>query len=126
MGHLFFDSKYYSTITTIEQTFLLLLVSALLVYLLYFIFSKILFRKTDANREILLGISFLWALTSFLLIFSSYCSLLFYFAGDDIHVFGWLFFAGILPQIIIYASIVFVYVLKRNSLRNRINNISLT
>ncbi len=103
-----------------QKTLILLILCGLIIYLLFFATSKIMYKKSDLKRDQTLRLSFLWSLVLFLFIFSIYCFFWIRFNGvESFNWFNWQFYIAISPQIIVYSCIIlfFIYTLKKSKSR---------
>lgn len=126
MTDLFFSLTY----TTFEQMMIKILVfmviSGLLLYVIWFILSKLLYRKTDQRREISLRLSLLWSCFVFFLVFSIYLILLFYFTGiERIDFSQFSSYLGILAQLVIFIALIVFFLITRQGLKNIIHKNSI-
>ena len=122
MENIFFNITYISLQQMLLNIIAFLLVSGLLVYILYLIFAKLLYRKTKQRREISLILSFLWALVFYFLLFNVYLFFLFY--RNSIEVFNWInpkFYLGIAAQLTIYIVLLICFFGKRYALGKIVN-----
>lgn len=126
MENLFFNTDYSNFEQTLIKLLLFIAFSGTLICLLFFIFSKLLFRKSKHRREITLRLTFLWSLFAFLVLINIYIFFLFYKTGiDNMNFTNGRFYLGIGAQIIIYLTIVIFFLVKRFSLKKLINENSL-
>lgn len=90
----------------------ILFISAIILWLFYFIIVKLYGKKTKLHRDFFLPIQFLWSLFALFLVFSVYW---FYFIKTNgIHAFNWsspAFYADISPQILIYLMVIIVFII---------------
>lgn len=126
MGNIFFNIAQIGFQHLLIIFLILMSVSGLIIYLLYFVLSKILFRKSKHRREITLRITFLWTLFACFILFNVYLFLFFYKVGiENINFSSGLFYLSILPQILIYFFIIIFFFIKRYTLIQIINQNSL-
>lgn len=126
MQNIFFSSTFFGIGQTILTLLILIGCASLLVYILFFFLSKILYRKSAHRRELTLRLTFLWTLFAFLILIDVYLSLLFYYSGvDKSFLANWRFYLGIISQIILFFLILTIFLIKRNALRKIINENSL-
>ena len=126
MADIFFSLTY----TTFEQLMIRILVllvsSGLLLYVIWFILSKLIYRKSDQRREISLRLSLLWSCFVFFLIFSIYLFLLFYFTGiERIDFLQFSSYLGILAQLVIFIALIVFFLIARQGLKNIIHKNSI-
>ena len=122
MENIFFDTSYTSLTNTMIKVLAFLLVSGLLLYLIYFVLTKLLFRKNKHRKEINLRLVFLWAIFSCFILFNVYIFVLIYRNGiDSLHWSSAKFYLGIIAQIIIYIGLLAYFFIKRHSLSKIIN-----
>jgi hypothetical protein len=126
MEDMFFNIAYTSFGQMMIRIAVFLALSGLLVYVIWFIMSKMLFRKTSQRREISLRLALLWSLFGFFLLFSIYLFQLFYHTG--IHRIDFLSFstyAGIMPQLVIFTGLILYFLIERQGLKKVINENSI-
>ena len=122
MENIFFDTSYTSLTNMMIKVLAFLLVSGLLLYLIYFVLTKLLFRKNKHRKEINLRLVFLWAIFSCFILFNVYIFVLIYRNGiDSLHWSSAKFYLGIIAQIIIYIGLLAYFFIKRHSLSKIIN-----
>lgn len=122
MNNIFFDLDYTSFQQTLIKIVVFILASILLMWVIYFVLSKILFRKNKQRKEINLRLVFLWSLLTYFILFNSYLFILFYHEGIDSFNFGdSTFYLGILPQLTIYFALILIFFLNRSSIKKMIN-----
>jgi hypothetical protein len=127
MENLFFNPIFHSIAQTLINLLIFIAITGLLLYILFFILSKIMYRKSLHRREITLRLTFLWSLIAFLIVLNFYLFFLYYHLGIENMLFtSWKFYIGILSQIIIYSTIIILFFIQRNSLKKIINENSLT
>lgn len=126
MENIFFDTSYTSLANVMIKVLAFLLVSGLLLYLIYFVLTKLLFRKTKHRKEINLRLVFLWAIFSCFILFNVYIFVLIYRNGiESLHWSSAKFYLGIIAQIIIYIGLLTYFFIKRHSLSKIINEKSI-
>ena len=126
MENIFFDTSYTSLTNMMIKVLAFLLVSSLLLYLIYFVLTKLLFRKNKHRKEINLLLVFLWAIFSCFILFNVYIFVLIYRNGiDSLHWSSAKFYLGIIAQIIIYIGLLAYFFIKRHSLSKIINEKSI-
>jgi hypothetical protein len=126
MENLFFDTSYISFQQTLIKVIAFLALSGLLLYLIYFVLTKFLFRKYKHRKEIILRLVFLWSIFAFTVLFVSYIFVLIYKNGVDSFQWTYLkFYLGIIAQIIIYIGVIIFFFLKRHSLKKITNENSI-
>ena len=126
MENIFFDTSYTSLTDTLIKVTAFLLVSGLLLYVIYFCLTKILFRKSKHRKEINLRLAFLWTIFAYFILFNGYIFLLFYRNGiDSLHWANAKFYLGIIAQLTIYIGLVAYFFIKRHSLTKIINEKSI-
>lgn len=126
MENLFFNTNYSNFEQTLIKLLLFIAISGLLLYFLFFILSKLLFKKSKNRREITLRITFLWALFIFFIVYNIYVLILFYQTGiNNMNFVSGRFYLGIFPQIIIYVAILAFFFIKRYNLKEIINKSTL-
>jgi hypothetical protein len=126
MENIFFDTTYTTLTELLFKVFAFLLASGLLLYIIYFILAKILFRKSRHRKEINLRIIFLWAIFSYFILFNGYLFILLYRNGiDSLHWTSWRFYLGIMAQLCVYIGLLVFFFIKRYSLNKIINEKSI-
>lgn len=118
MNNIFFDTGYSSFAQTLIKIIVFLFASGIVVYIIYLLFAKILFRKSKYRKEIRLRLIFLWSLLAYLFLFNLYLFFLFYKNGID--SFQWTkatFYLGILAQIIVYIGVIAYFFIGRTTLK---------
>jgi hypothetical protein len=126
MENIFFDTSYTSLTDMVIKVLTFLLVSGLLLYVIYFAFTKILFRKNKHRKEINLRLVFLWTIFTYFILFNVYIFILFYKNGIDSLLWANAkFYLGIIAQLTIYISLLTYFFIKRHSLNKIINEKSI-
>jgi len=126
MENIFFDTNYTTFEQMLLKVFAFLLVSGLLLYVIYFALSKVLFRKSKHRKEINLRLVFLWSLFAYFIVFNVYIFVLFYKNGiDSLHWTIPKFYLGIIAQLTIYIGLLAYFFIKRYSLNKIINEKSI-
>jgi len=126
MENIFFNPVFLNLAQTLIALFIFLAVIGFILYFLFFIFSKLLFKKSKQRKEITLRLAFLWSLTILFFLFNIYIFIFFYKVGiDNLNFTSALFYLGILPQLFIYLALIIFFFIKRHSLKILINNNSL-
>jgi hypothetical protein len=122
MENIFFNSGY----SNFEQTLISLLIffalSGVLIYLIFFVLSKVLFKKSKQRKEISLRLTFLWSLFVFFILYNTYIFIFLHKIGvDNLNFASGLLYLGLLPQIFIYVALIFFFFIKRHTLKKIIN-----
>lgn len=126
MENIFFDTNYTTLIDMLIKLSAFFVVSGLLIYLIYFTLTKLLFRKSKDRKEINLRLVFLWSLLTYLIVFNIYLFILFYKNGIDFLNFLSLnVYLGIIAQLSIYVCLITYFFIKRHSLKKLINEKSI-
>lgn len=126
MENLFFNTDYSNFELTIIKLLLFSALSGILLYLMFFAFSKFLFKKSKHRRELMLRLTFLWSVFAMLILFNAYVFMLFYKTGiDNMDFSKWKFYLGIMTQIVIYLFVIIFFYIKRYSLIKLLNEKSL-
>jgi hypothetical protein len=126
MENLFFNTDYSNLEQTLIKLLLFIALSGTLLYLLFFILSKLLYRKSKHRREITLRLTFLWSLFAFLILINAYIFFLFYRIGiDNMNFAKGIFYIGMVSQITIFMAIIIFFFIKRYFLKKLINENSL-
>ena len=126
MDNIFFNTGTIPFEQLIQKLFLFILISGFLLYIIYFIVTKFLYKKNLLRKEIQVRLSLLWSLVIFNILFNSYLYFLFYLNG--LYNFNWMiltFYLGISAQLFIYIGIIIFYFIKRNTLNKLINEKSI-
>jgi heme/copper-type cytochrome/quinol oxidase subunit 2 len=127
MEDLFFDTSYTTLQQMLMKVFAFLLVSGLLVYVIYFALTKILFRKNKHRKEINLRLVFLWTIFAYFILFNFYIFVLLYNNGiDSLYWTNAKFYLGIIAQLTIYIGLFAYFFIKRYSLNKIINEKSIS
>ena len=110
---LYFGLDYNNPAFQLLKVIVLLLSAALLIYILYSIFSKILYRKKNLHSDFRLPITMLWTLVIFMLIFCIYFALIIYFYGfNNINWSDYRLYLGFYkPKSILHLEITFLSVI---------------
>ena len=126
MENILFDTGYTTLQQMLYKVLFFLFVSGLLLYVIYFILTKTLFRKNKHRKEINLRIVFLWTMLSYFIVFNVYIFVLFYKNGiDSLHWTNPRFYMGIVSQLTIYIGLICFFFIKRHSLKKIINEKSI-
>ena len=126
MENIFFDTNYTSLTDMLIKVIAFLLVSGLLLFVIYFALTKLLFRKNKHRKEINLRLVFLWTIFSYFILFNVYIFVLFYRNGiDSLHWANAKFYLGITAQLTIYIGLLAYFFIKRHSLIKIINEKSI-
>ena len=126
MENIFFDTSYTTLIDMLTKVIAFLFVSGLLLFVIYFALTKILFRKNKHRKEINLRLVFLWTIFAYFILFNVYIFVLFYRNGiDSLHWTNAKFYLGIIVQLTIYIGLLAYFFIKRLSLKKIINEKSI-
>jgi len=126
MENIFFDTSYTSLSQMLIKVFAFLLVSGLLLFVIYFTLTKLLFRKNKHRKEINLRLVFLWTIFAYFILFNVYIFVLIYRNGiDSLHWTNAKFYLGIIAQLTVYIGLLAYFFIKRHSLINIINEKSI-
>lgn len=126
MENIFFNTSYISFEQLLLKGFTFFLVSGLLLYVIYFTLTKILFTKSKHRKELNLRIVFLWSFFAYFMVFNVYLFFLFYKNGIDSLLWTTLkFYFGILVQLTIYLGVLVWFFIKRHALKKIINEKSI-
>lgn len=126
MENIFFDTSYTSLSDMVLRVIAFLLMSGLLLYIIYFALTKLLFRKNKHRKEINLRLVFLWTLFTYFILFNVYLYYLFYRNGlDSLQWSSAKFYLGIIAQLTVYISLLAYFFIKRHSLNKIINKKSI-
>ena len=126
MENIFFDTSYTSFSDMMIKVIAFLLISGLLLFVIYFVLTKLLFRKNKHRKEINLRLVFLWTIFAYFILFNVYIFVLFYRNGiDSLHWTNAKFYLGIIAQLTVYIGLLAYFFIKRHSLINIINEKSI-
>jgi len=126
MENIFLDTNYTSFEQSIIKAVIFIAISALLLYLIQFILTKLLFKKSEQRKEINIKLAFLWSMVIYILLFNVYWYFLVFLNGVD--AFNWStpsFYLGILAQILIFVGVVVYFFIKSAALTKIINDKSI-
>lgn len=126
MKDLLFNLEYVNLSKMLIQVAFFIAFSGILLYLIYFVLTKVMYKKESQRKELSLRLTFLWSLLLLLLFFNIYFLLLIYYNG--IESFHWgqaLFYLGVLGQIIIFLMIVVLFFIRRYRVNKIINDNSI-
>ena len=122
MENIFFNTDYNTFGQTLVKVLLFLAFSGALVYIIFFVFSKLLFRKSKQRKSIIIMIIFLCSLVGFFILFNVYIFILFFVNGiDNMDFTSGRFYLGIISQILIYIVLIVFFFVKRYTLIKIIN-----
>lgn len=133
---IFASLTYHSVEFTLIKTLLWLGIAAVLIYLFYFLFGKLLFRKKGVSimkTDIRLQLSMLWSIVAFMVLFSVLVALLFYYM--DFSAINWsdyriylAFFKNqnltLFPYLICFITVVLFYYFKNRTFSKNLKTIS--
>jgi hypothetical protein len=122
MEDIIFDITYTSLQQMFIKIFLFLFVSILFVFLIYFILTKVLFRRNKHRKEVNLRLILLWAIFIYLILFNVYIFFLLRINGID--SLQWTyprFYLGIIAQLLVYISLIIYFFIRRHSLKQIID-----
>jgi len=126
MENIFFDTNYTSLTDMLIKVIAFLLISGLLLFVIYLMLTKLLFRKNKHRKEINLRLVFLWTIFAYFILFNVYIFVLFYRNGiDSLHWTNAKFYLGIIVQLTIYIGLLAYFFIKRLSLKKIINEKSI-
>lgn len=126
MEDIFFDTSYTSLADMVIRVIAFMLVSGILLYVIYFALTKLLFRKSKHRKEINLRLVFLWTLFAYFILFNVYLYYLFYRNGpDSLNWTSGKFYLGIIAQLAVYIGLNAYFFIKRHSLNKIINEKSI-
>jgi len=122
MENIFFNLVYSNFEQTLISLLIFIALSGVFIYLIYFVLSKLLFRKSKQRKEISLRLTFLWTLFTYYVFFNVYIFIFFYKIGIGNMNFGSvIFYLALLPQILVYLTLIVFFFIKRHSLKKLIN-----
>ena len=126
MTDMFFNTDYTTLTAMLVHIVAFMAITALLLYVIYFVLAKTLFRKSRLDRTITLRLTFLWAIFVYLIVFNIYMAVLFYRNGiDSLQWTSPKFYLGIMAQLLVYVGLATLFFVKRHSYRKEIKNNSL-
>lgn len=126
MEDLLINIHYNNLNDTLLKLLLVLFISGIIIFLIFFILTKIALRKSKMRRELILRMTFLWALLIYLLLFNIYFFVIFYLSGiSEFNFYSINFYLGLLPQLLVYILIIILFLLKRSILLKIISKSSL-
>jgi hypothetical protein len=126
MENIFFNSVYSNFEQTLISLLLFVALSGIIIYVIYFVLSKLLFKKSKQRKEISLRLAFLWSLFGFFIFYNTYVFIFLYKIGvDNLNFASGLLYLGLLPQIFIYVALIIFFFIKRHTLKKIINTNSL-
>ena len=126
MADLFFNIDYTTLTAMLVKIVIFTVITMLLLYAIYFVLTKTLFRKSRLDRTITLRLTFLWAIFTCLIVFNIYIAILFYHNGID--TLQWTnpkFYLGIMAQLFVYVGLATCFFVKRHSYKKEIKNNSI-
>jgi drug/metabolite transporter (DMT)-like permease len=122
MENIFFNSGYSNFEQTIINLLVFIALSGAILYVTYFVLSKLLFKKSKQRKEISLRLTFLWSLFVFFILFNTYIFIFIYRIGiDNMNFTSGLLYLGIFSQIFIYLALIIFFFIKRHTLKKIIN-----
>jgi len=122
MENIFFNSVYAGFEQTLIISLSLFLAGGSIFYAVYLLLSKLLYKKSKQRTEISLRLSFLWALLVFFIFFNVYFFTFLYRVGiDNMNFSSAILYLGLLPQILIYLSVIILFFIKSHSLKKIVN-----
>jgi len=122
----FFNINFVSLTQMLVKIFFFLFLSIAKLYVIYFIFTKILFRESKHRKEINLRLTFLWSIFAYLILFNIYLWALFYKNGTNmLQLTNPLFYLGLFAQISVYIALLVLFFSKRRALLRIINDKSI-
>lgn len=122
MNDIFFNLQYESPQSALIKTGIFVLVSIFLLWLIYFVLVKLLFRKSGQRKEISLRLVFLWTIIAYFILFNVYVFVLFLRTGaDSLNFSSGRFYLGIIAQLTIYVGLLIIFFIKRSSLKEILN-----
>lgn len=126
MENIFFDTNFTSLTDMLIKVISFLFVSGLLLFVIYFALTKLLFRKNKHRKEINLRLVFLWTIFTYFILFNIYIFVLIYINGiDSLHWTNAKFYLGIIAQLTIYIGLITYFFIKRHSINKIINEKSI-
>ncbi len=131
LKELFASVNYISDGHTSIKILILLLLMSFIVYLSYFIFSKLLYRNSNLTTDHKLSFALLWSSITYLVVFAILLIILFYYVG--FHYINWsdyrTYFAffknqpqSLLPYILPFIADSIFYIVKSQQLNNSIKS----
>lgn len=136
LQEIFTSLTYHSAEFTLLKTLIWVLIAIITVFIFYFIYSKILF-KTSKTKEVIksdtrLSLSLLWAIVSFMVLFSILICILLYYI--DFNSIDWTnyqtylaFFKNqsysLFPYIICYLGVIIFYYFRISKFKNKLKTL---
>lgn len=122
MENIFFNSVYSNFEQTLISLLIFVVLSGVLIYVIYFVLSKLLFKKSKQRKEISFRLAFLWTLFVFFVLYNAYVFIFLYKIGiDNLNFTSGLLYLGLLPLIFIYVALIIFFFIKRHTLKKIIN-----
>jgi hypothetical protein len=122
MENIFFNSVYSNLEHTLISLLIFIALSGVLIYVIYFVLSKLLFKKSKQRKEISLRLTFLWSLFVFFIFYNTYIFIFLYRIGvENLNFASGVLYLGLLSQIFIYVALIIFFFIKRHSLKKIIN-----
>lgn len=123
MEYIFFNTEYTTLTALLVKIVVFTAITALLLYAIYFVLTKTLFRKSQLDRTTTLRLTFLWAIFVCFIVFNIYIAVLFYHNGiDSLQWISPVFYLGILAQLLVYIGLITLFFVKRHSYKKKLFN----
>lgn len=126
MKDFFFNISFESFEGLAFKVILFLLISVLVLFVIYFLLTKLAFRKNKQRKEVNLRLTYLWSIYVYLLAYNIYIGAFFYMNGVD--EMDWTtprFYLGLIAQITLYLALLALFLVKRYELNKIINSKSI-
>jgi hypothetical protein len=122
MEKFIFNPVYSNLEHTLISLLIFIALSGVLIYIIYFVLSKLLFKKSKQRKEISLRLTFLWSLFVFLIFYNIYIFIFLYRIGvENLNFASGVLYLGLLSQIFIYVALIIFFFIKRHTLKKIIN-----
>lgn len=90
-------------ISLLTKALLFMLLGTGMCYVLWFVASKFLYRKSSFMREHIVQLAMVWAIVFYIIVFSFYCFFFFKFVGfENIAWENWKTYIALLPQLLTF------------------------
>lgn len=117
MENIFFGITYAGVTDTLIKLLIFLGASGLLLFIVWFALTKLIFRKSRHRKEINLRLTFLWAITVFVFLLNVYFFVLFWRNGADALLWNHgRFLLGMIAQLVLLIGVILFFFLRRASL----------
>lgn len=108
----FLELNDMSPINALLKTLVLTTICTILIYTLFFLFSKILYRKSEFRRDNTLRLSLFWAFVAFMLLFTIYLFFLIRSVGIESFAWQqWRFYLIVAPYLIVFWGSIITFII---------------